>query len=295
MKRFLAALALTSPRRACLREPPTSRTSTWARTPKSGSPRTTPFRSSSFNISLPAGSAYDPAGKAGLASFAASMMDEGAGGLDSKAFHEALAEPRHFLQRPRRARLSGDLRRHAQGECAGGDASAATGADPPALRCRGGDPRARPDHPVIWSRTPAEPPRVASRAFMRDFFGGHAYAHPVAGEIGSVSSVTAADLRNFARSHWTKYGLKVAVAGDITAAGAGQASGRYVPAGVGRDASRPARCRAGWARRACMWFRCRCRSPASISACPASCATTRISFPAMSPIMCWAAADSPRG
>src|SRR4051812_18703054 len=44
-----------------------------------------------FNISLPGGSAYDPAGKAGLASFTASMMDEGAGSLDSKAFHEALA------------------------------------------------------------------------------------------------------------------------------------------------------------------------------------------------------------
>ena len=45
----------------------------------------------SFNISLPAGSAYDPAGKAGLAAFAGAMIDEGAGGLDSKAFHEALA------------------------------------------------------------------------------------------------------------------------------------------------------------------------------------------------------------
>src|ERR1700743_3351102 len=45
----------------------------------------------SFNISLPAGSAYDPAGKAGLAAFAGAMIDEGAGNLDSKAFHEALA------------------------------------------------------------------------------------------------------------------------------------------------------------------------------------------------------------
>jgi zinc protease len=63
----------------------------------------------------------------------------------------------------------------------------------------------------------AEPPRVASRAFMREFFGDHAYAHPVAGEIGSVSAISANDLRNFARGHWTKYGLKVAVAGDITA------------------------------------------------------------------------------
>src|ERR1700743_2077033 len=44
-----------------------------------------------FSISLPAGSAYDPASKAGLPSFASAMIDEGAGGLDSKAFHEALA------------------------------------------------------------------------------------------------------------------------------------------------------------------------------------------------------------
>src|SRR6202012_634414 len=61
-----------------------------------------------------------------------------------------------------------------------------------------------------------EPQRVAARAFARTFFGDHAYAHPVSGEIDTISSITAADLRNFARTHWTKYGLKVAVAGDIT-------------------------------------------------------------------------------
>ena len=44
-----------------------------------------------FNISLPAGAAYDPPGKAGLASFTGALIDEGAGNLDSKAFHEALA------------------------------------------------------------------------------------------------------------------------------------------------------------------------------------------------------------
>src|ERR1700677_1358543 len=56
-----------------------------------------------FNISLPAGSAYDPPGKAGLADFAGSMIDEGAGGLDSKAFHEALAN-RAISLRARAAR-----------------------------------------------------------------------------------------------------------------------------------------------------------------------------------------------
>ncbi|HEX4271909.1 MAG TPA: pitrilysin family protein [Rhizomicrobium sp.] len=170
----------------------------------------------SFNISLPAGSAYDPAGKAGLANFAASMIDEGAGGLDSKTFHEALAnraiafsaraerdylvitvttlkenapEAMHLLQlaltRPRF------------------EAEALT--------------RVRAQIIQSLEQEDAEPPRVAAHAFMRDFFGDHAYAHPVAGEIASISSVSAGDLRNFARSHWTKYGLKVAVAGDITA------------------------------------------------------------------------------
>jgi len=169
-----------------------------------------------FSISLPAGSAYDPAGKGGLASFAASMIDEGAGGLDSKAFHEALAnraisfsaraerdylvisistlkenapEAMHLLQlaltRPRF------------------EADALT--------------RVRAQITQALQQADAEPPRVASRTFMRDFFGDHAYAHPVDGDIGSISAMTAGDLRNFARTHWTKYGLKVAVAGDITA------------------------------------------------------------------------------
>src|ERR1700743_2230212 len=44
-----------------------------------------------FNISMPAGSAYDPGGKEGLAAFTSAMMDEGAGDMDSKTFHEALA------------------------------------------------------------------------------------------------------------------------------------------------------------------------------------------------------------
>src|SRR5665213_2909500 len=49
-----------------------------------------------FNISLPAGSGYDPASKAGLAAFAADLIDEGAGNMDSYAFHEALAD--HAIQ-----------------------------------------------------------------------------------------------------------------------------------------------------------------------------------------------------
>ena len=62
----------------------------------------------------------------------------------------------------------------------------------------------------------AEPPDVARKEFMRDFFNGHAYAHPPVGEISSISAITADDLRGFARAHWVKGGLDIAIAGDIT-------------------------------------------------------------------------------
>ena len=42
------------------------------------------------NISFPAGSAYDPADKPGLANLTASLIDEGAGDLVSDAFKQAL-------------------------------------------------------------------------------------------------------------------------------------------------------------------------------------------------------------
>jgi zinc protease len=169
-----------------------------------------------FNISMPAGSAYDPAGKAGLASFAASMIDEGAGGLDSKAFHEALANRAiAFSARAERDYLVISISTLKE------NAPEAMHLLQLALTRPRFEAEAltRVRAQIIQSleQEDAEPPRVASRAFMRDFFGDHAYAHPIAGEIGSISGVTAGDLRNFARGHWTKYGLKVAVAGDITA------------------------------------------------------------------------------
>src|SRR5471032_2654054 len=170
----------------------------------------------SFNISLPAGSAYDPAGKAGLAAFTGAMIDEGAGNLDSKAFHEALANRAiAFTARAERDYLVisiSTLKENA----------------PEALHLLQlaltrprfeNDALSRVRAQIIQSlqQDQAQPQRLASRGFMRLFFGGHAYAHPITGEIDSISSITAGDLRNFARSHWVKSGLKVAVAGDITA------------------------------------------------------------------------------
>jgi zinc protease len=169
-----------------------------------------------INISLPAGSAYDPPGKAGLAAFAAAMMDEGAGPLDSKGFHQALGDKAiGFSARVERDYLVISITTLKENA-------------PEALHLLqlvlthphfDAEPLARVRTQIIQSlqQDEVEPARVSSRAFMRDFFGTHAYAHPTDGEIATISSITAADLRGFARSHWVSQGLKVAVAGDITA------------------------------------------------------------------------------
>ena len=44
-----------------------------------------------MTVALPAGSAYDPSNKAGLAAFAAALIDEGAGPYNSQGYQAALS------------------------------------------------------------------------------------------------------------------------------------------------------------------------------------------------------------
>ena len=172
-----------------------------------------------FNISLPAGSGYDPAGKQGLAEFAADLMDEGSGNMDSRAFHEALAD--HAIQF--RAQIERDnlvisvvtlsenapLAMHLIQLALTRprfEAEAVT--------------RVRAQMIQGIQEGNSSPPTVAQRVFAKDFFNGHPYDHSSAGDVKSLSSITAEDLRNFAKTHWVKAGLQIAVAGDITASAA---------------------------------------------------------------------------
>ena len=170
-----------------------------------------------------------------------------------------------------------------------------TGADPSALRCRSGDAGARPDDPGHpGRRQPARPPwrgalfqgflqrpslwpsqRRRCRQPLRHHGRGSARLRPQ--PLGARAA------------------CKIAVAGDITAP-TRRRSCSAIPSSPCPAATPPPlpADRAGWAIPACMCCRCRCRSPPSCSACRASCAPIPISFPAMSPIIFWAAADFPR-
>ncbi len=204
-----------------------------------------------FTISLPGGSAHDPAGKPGLAYIAAMMLDEGAGEMNSAAFQRAL-EARAIRLSARADRDYTVISVTALPEHA---AEAMRLLQLALTRPRfDNDALTRVRASIIQSleQDAAEPAQVASRAFMRGFFNGHPYGHAVNGDIASLKSITAADLRAFAKAHWVKNGIKIAASGDITQAAVTRLLGTTFAPLPGHGRAAGAQCgTAGPARRAC--------------------------------------------
>jgi zinc protease len=166
-----------------------------------------------MEVSLPAGSAYDPIGKSGLAGFAGSMLDEGAGNLDSKAFHNALANRAINLSvTAERDDLTIAL------VCQSGDAKEAFRLLGLALRHPRFDAeaigRVRAQLLQNIQEEDEDPEDVAAKAFAAAYFAGHPYAHSPGGDAAGVGTINVDDLKTFARTHWVRGGLKVALSGD---------------------------------------------------------------------------------
>lgn len=170
-----------------------------------------------ISISLPAGSAYDPKGKEGLAAMTTALLDEGGGNLSANEFKEALEA--------KAIRLSATIDRDYA------IVSLITLSENSAeafrlLRLALLEPRFDPDplHIARSQLTAAivqedeDPGTVASRAWFRAYFGSHPYAMPVRGTQATLAKLTRADIRAFAGTHWVRGGAKVAVSGDITEA-----------------------------------------------------------------------------
>jgi len=167
-----------------------------------------------MTAAIPAGSSYDPQGKDGLANFAASLLDEGAGRLNSDAFHIALANraiklsvspDRDFLivQLVTLTDNAKDAFRFL------GMALAKPRFDADAIQ------RVRAQILSTLQQEDEDPSDVANKAFFRTYFHDHSYAHAVDGTPATVSAIGAGDLKAFAATHWVSAGLKVAVSGDV--------------------------------------------------------------------------------
>jgi zinc protease len=167
-------------------------------------------------VAFPAGSAYDPQGKDGLASFAASMLDEGAGKLDSKAFHTALADKAIQLavEADRDWTVVSLVTLTANAKDAFkllGTALAHPRFDADAIQ------RVRAQMLQNLRQQDQDPAAIAARDFHAVFFGPHPYAHDTDGDGPGLTAINRNDLASFAASHWVRNGVKIAVAGDVTA------------------------------------------------------------------------------
>lgn len=168
-------------------------------------------------ISFLAGSAFDPADRAGLAAMTAGMLDQGAGARDEKAVAETLAD------------IGAQL-----GSGAGMDSasiSLRTLSDPERRATAVGlmvDALARPHFDaVVFKRDQArsvaalkesltKPQVLAQRAYMAAIYPGHPYGRLTSPE--SLARIERQDLERFWRHHYSAARASIALVGDLTRA-----------------------------------------------------------------------------
>ena len=163
------------------------------------------------------GAVADPEGKTGLSSMVSTLLDEGAGDLDSQAFQDQLQRlsiRMSFSARLETFRGSFKTLNRNRDEAA------------ELLRLAVNEPRfdaeaierMRRQIAAGLKRRSTDPNNVASRVWRRAVFGEHPYGRPVDGTMGSIAEITAQDLRYFVANRFVRDGLIVGVVGNITAA-----------------------------------------------------------------------------
>ena len=161
------------------------------------------------------GASRDPEGQEGLASLAASLLNEGAGDYDSQAFLGRLADQSINMNfRAGTDTFSGTLKTLAKN---GAEAFRLLGL---ALREPRFDSEAvermRMELLADLQQAAKKPDQIVGKAWRQTAFDGHPYAKPVQGNPDAVRAITIADLRRFAEEHLTRSSLIIGVCGDIT-------------------------------------------------------------------------------
>lgn len=173
----------------------------------------------SLEFALRGGAAQDPADKAGLGALMSGLLDEGAGDLDSQAFHRALDEIAvemsfhgdrdHWSGRMRT--LTKNLDRAA--ELLRLAVNAPRFDEEPFERVR--------EHMNARLRHDAnDPATLANRNWKAKAFPGHPYGQPADGSLDTLARIERADLVNSAKRGIARDQLLIAVVGAIDEKGA---------------------------------------------------------------------------
>jgi zinc protease len=167
-------------------------------------------------LAFAGGSTQDPAGKPGVADLVAGLLDEGAGEYDSKAFRERLERRAIDISfNDTRDHLRGSMRTLKENRDEAFEllrlALNQPRFDAEALE------RGRAQALSILRRQSTNPNDIASRRFFQEAYGDHPYAWPPNGTPESVQTITADDLRGYAKRVLARDTLKITVVGDIDA------------------------------------------------------------------------------
>ncbi len=162
------------------------------------------------------GAIQDPAGKAGTATMVASLLDEGAGDLDSKTFHDRLDRKAVELSfEAERDTVRGSLRTLTENREEAFDdlrlSLTAPRFDPPTVEIIRGQVLS------MVRRATTSPADIGRLRWWETAFAGHPYGRPVSGTLESVPDITVDDLKGYTRRVLARENLKVAVVGDIDA------------------------------------------------------------------------------
>jgi zinc protease len=167
-------------------------------------------------LAFAGGAVQDPAGKAGTATLTASLLDAGAGDLDSTAFSDRLE--RKAIQMgfsAQRDTIRGTIRTLTENRDEAFEL----------LRLAVTAPRfdakdveiSRAQILSLLRRETTSPTDIASRRWWETAFEGHPYGRPVSGTSDTVASISIADLKAYTHRVLARQNLKIAVVGDIDA------------------------------------------------------------------------------
>ena len=162
------------------------------------------------------GAVQDPPGKAGTAALTASLLDAGAGDLDSTAFTDRLE--RKAIQMnfsAQRDTIHGTMRTLTENR---DDAFELLRLAVTVPRFDAKDVEiSRAQILSLLRRETTSPTDIASQRWWETAFEGHPYGRPVNGTSETVSSISIADLKSYAHRVLARQNLKIAVVGDIDA------------------------------------------------------------------------------
>jgi zinc protease len=168
-----------------------------------------------LSVAFEGGSALDPPDQAGLASFAASLLNEGAGEMDSLAFQKAVVDRAIRLDFDvGRDFFSAELQTLSQHRDEAfrllGLALAAPRFDRRAVK------RIRRQILSVLAEAENEPDTVAVRSWFAEVFPDHPYGRIKDGTPESIAAIARGDLKAWAARRLARNNLTIGAAGDVS-------------------------------------------------------------------------------